>query len=129
MKREGTSFTISRLFLAIFSFFRTPLLSSLLFLLLSTFHMIGGKRTTASIGLRWRLFPRLGVMRSSPGVMRKMRTSSMMSDLLVGISIALLPFWCPDAKGGEVVLLGFAAGWELVLFAFCSLGLFVRCFG
>jgi hypothetical protein len=33
-----------------------------------------------------------------------MRTSSMMSDLLVGSSIALLPFWCLDAKGGEVVL-------------------------
>jgi hypothetical protein len=28
----------------------------------------------------------------------------MMSDLLVGSSIALLPFWCLDAKGGEVVL-------------------------
>jgi hypothetical protein len=73
----------------------------------------------------------LVVMRSSPGVMRKMwmlrmmRTSLMMSDLLVGCSIALLPFWCPDAKGGEVVLLGFALGWELVLFAFRSHGLFV----
>jgi hypothetical protein len=27
-----------------------------------------------------------------------------MSDLLVGSCIALLPFWCLDAKGGEVVL-------------------------
>jgi hypothetical protein len=35
----------------------------------------------------------------------------MMSDLRLGISIALLPFWCLDAKGGEVVLLGFALGW------------------
>jgi hypothetical protein len=56
-------------------------------------------------------------------VMRKMRmlpvmrTSSMMSDRLVGSSIALLPFWCLDAKGGEVVLLGFALGWEFALFA------------
>jgi hypothetical protein len=58
-----------------------------------------------------------------------MRMSSMMSDLRLGISIAFLPFWCLDAKGGEVVLLGFAVGWELVLFAFCSLGLFVWCFG
>jgi hypothetical protein len=37
----------------------------------------------------------------------------MMSDLHLGISIALLPFWCLDAKGGEVVLLGFALGWLL----------------
>jgi hypothetical protein len=46
-----------------------------------------------------------------------MRTSSMMSDLRLGISIALLPFWCLDAKGGEVVLLGFALGWLFALFA------------
>jgi hypothetical protein len=58
-----------------------------------------------------------------------MRTSSMMSDLLVGSSIALLPFWCLDAKGGEVVLLGFALGWELVIFVFCSHELFVWSFG
>jgi hypothetical protein len=44
-----------------------------------------------------------------------MRTSSMMSDRLVGSSIALLPFWCLDAKGGELVLLGFALGWEFYL--------------
>jgi hypothetical protein len=54
-----------------------------------------------------------------------MRMSSMMSDLRLGISIALLPFWCLDAKGGEVVLLGFVVGWELVLFALYSLELFV----
>jgi hypothetical protein len=53
----------------------------------------------------------------------------MMSDLLVGSSIAFLPFWCPDAKGEEVVLLGFALGWELVLFAFRSRELFVWSFG
>jgi hypothetical protein len=41
----------------------------------------------------------------------------MMSDLHLGISIALLPFWCLDAKGGEVVLLGFALGWLFALFA------------
>jgi hypothetical protein len=41
----------------------------------------------------------------------------MMSDLRLGISIALLPFWCLDAKGGEVVLLGFALGWLFALFA------------
>jgi hypothetical protein len=57
-------------------------------------------------------------MRSFLVVMRKMRMlpvmrmSSMMSDCLVGSSIALLPFWCLGAKGGEVVLLGFALGWE-----------------
>jgi hypothetical protein len=62
-------------------------------------------------------------------MLQVMRTSSMMSDLLVGSSIALLPFWCPDAKGGEVVLLGFALGWELVLFAFRSRDLFVWRFG
>jgi hypothetical protein len=49
----------------------------------------------------------------------------MMSDLLVGSSIALLPFWCPDAKGGEVFLLGFALGWV----AFRSHELFVWSFG
>jgi hypothetical protein len=66
----------------------------------------------------------LAVMRSFlMVVMRKMRmlpvmrTSSMMSDRLVGSSIALLPFWCLNAKGGEVVLLGFALGWEFALFA------------
>jgi hypothetical protein len=53
-----------------------------------------------------------------------MRMSSMMSDLRLGISIALLPFWCLDAKGGEVVLLGFAE-LGVSLFAFCSLELFV----
>jgi hypothetical protein len=62
-------------------------------------------------------------------MLRVMRTSSMMSDLLVGSSIALLPFWCLDAKGGEVVLLGFTLGWELVIFAFCSRELFVWSFG
>jgi hypothetical protein len=47
----------------------------------------------------------------------------MMSDLRLGISIALLPFWCLDAKGGEVVLLGFALGWlfgYLVICPICS---------
>jgi hypothetical protein len=62
-------------------------------------------------------------------MLRVMRTSSIMSDLLVGRSIALLPFWCPDAKGGEVVLLGFDLGFELVLFAFRSRELFVWSFG
>jgi hypothetical protein len=33
-----------------------------------------------------------------------MRMGLMMSDLLVGSSIALLPFWCLDAKEGEIVL-------------------------
>jgi hypothetical protein len=33
-----------------------------------------------------------------------MRMGPMMSDLLVACSIALLPFWCLDAKGGEVLL-------------------------
>jgi hypothetical protein len=37
-------------------------------------------------------------------MLRMMRMSSMMSDLLGMCSIALLPFWCLDAKGGEVVL-------------------------
>jgi hypothetical protein len=39
--------------------------------------------------------------------------------VLWGSSIALLPFWCLDAKGGEVVLLGFALGREFALFALC----------
>jgi hypothetical protein len=34
----------------------------------------------------------------------------MMSDLLVVCSIALLPFWCLDAKGGEVVLFWICSG-------------------
>jgi hypothetical protein len=53
----------------------------------------------------------------------------MMSDLLVGSSITLPPFWCLNAKGGEVVLLGFSLGLELVLFAFRSHELFVWSFG
>jgi hypothetical protein len=54
----------------------------------------------------------------------------MMSDLRLGISIALLPFWCLDAKGGEVVLLGFALGWLFALFALWTIcGLFVWNFG
>jgi hypothetical protein len=39
-----------------------------------------------------------------------MRMGPMMSDLLVGSSIALLPFWCLDAKGGEVVLFRICLG-------------------
>jgi hypothetical protein len=59
----------------------------------------------------------LGVMRTTKTLLMMMRMSSMMSDLHLGISIALLPFWCLDAKGGEVVLLGFALGWLFALFA------------
>jgi hypothetical protein len=50
-----------------------------------------------------------------------MRMGPMMSDLLVGCSIALLPFWCLDVKGGEVVLFRICFGLGLlvvVLFAF-----------
>jgi hypothetical protein len=39
-----------------------------------------------------------------------MRMSPMMSDLLVACSIALLHFWCLDAKGGEVVLFRISSG-------------------
>jgi hypothetical protein len=40
-----------------------------------------------------------------------------------GVSFALVPFWCLDAKGGEVVLVGLLVGmlwWEL-LFSFSFL--------
>jgi hypothetical protein len=50
----------------------------------------------------------------------------MMSDLLVGCRIALLPFWCLDAKGGEVVLFRICFGLGLLVvalfaFRFCEL--------
>jgi hypothetical protein len=68
----------------------------------------------------------LVVMRSFSRVIRKMRmlrvmrTSSMMSDLLMGSSIALLPFWCLDAKGGRSssIRICFGLGISLIFFSF-----------
>jgi hypothetical protein len=51
-----------------------------------------------------------------------MRMGPLMSDLLVGSSIALLPFWCLDDKGGEVVLFricfGLGVSCGLICFSF-----------
>jgi hypothetical protein len=102
LKRGRPSFTIKSPSSMRFSLSKTPLLSFLLFLLSPpTLRMLSGKTTMAWIGLSWRLLLRVMTSRRSP---KTMRMGPMMSDLLVGSSIALLPFWCLDAKGGEVVL-------------------------
>jgi hypothetical protein len=62
---------------------------------------VNGKMTMTLIGHIWKLSPRAAKLKRSPTTMRM---SLMMSDLLGTFSIALLPFWCLDAKGGEVVL-------------------------
>jgi hypothetical protein len=66
-----------------------------------TLHTLSGKMTMALIGPIWKLSPRERRLKRSQATMR---TSLMMSDLLGACSIALLPFWCLDTKGGEVVL-------------------------
>jgi hypothetical protein len=69
--------------------------------------MLNGKMTMALIGHIWKLSPRATKLNRSPAMMRM---CPMMSDLLGVFSIALLPFWCLDAKWGEVVLFRICSG-------------------